>query len=54
MAGSEEGHQTKVKQYHGRNNVVAWQEYQSAHKARPTSTQYPAQKTNKIRRMKTQ
>ena len=34
MAGSEEAQQMKVKQCHGINNVVAWQEYHSAHKVR--------------------
>ena len=34
MAGLKEVQQMKVKRYHGRNNAVAWQEYQSAHKPR--------------------
>ena len=33
MAGPREAHRIQVKQYHGRNNVVAWQEYQLAHKS---------------------
>ena len=34
MAGSKEAQQMKVKQCHGENNAVAWQEYQSAHELR--------------------
>ena len=32
MTGLKEAQQTQVKQYHGKNKVVAWQEYQLAHK----------------------
>ena len=32
MAGQRGAQQTQVKQYHDRNNTVAWQEYQLAHK----------------------
>ena len=31
-ASPNEAHQTQVKQYHGKSNVMAWQEYQMAHK----------------------
>ena len=32
MAGPIEAQQAQVKQYHGRSNAMAWQEYQLTHK----------------------
>ena len=32
MAGTEGAQQTQVKRYYGRNNAMAWQEFQLAHK----------------------
>ena len=32
MASLEEARKIQIKQYHGRNNAMVWQEYQLAHK----------------------